>query len=55
MVSVLFLVFICFIFGCTGSSLLPRAFSGCSKWGLLFVVVYTLLIAAASLVAEHRV
>ena len=31
-----------------------RAFSGCSKQGLLFVAVHRLLIAVASLVAEHR-
>ena len=30
------------------------AFSSCSEWGLLFVVVCGLLIAVASLVAEHR-
>ena len=30
-----------------------RAFSSRSKWGLLFVAVRGLLIAAASLVAEH--
>ena len=30
-----------------------RAFSCCSEWGLLFVVVRGLLIAVASLVAEH--
>ena len=30
-----------------------RAFSTCSKWGLLFVAVHGLLIAVASLVAEH--
>ena len=29
-------------------------FSSCSKWGLLFVAVRKLLIAAASFVAEHR-
>ena len=29
-------------------------FSSCDKWGLLFVGVHGLLIAAASLVAEHR-
>ena len=28
-------------------------FSGCSEWGLLFIVVRRLLIAVASLVAEH--
>ena len=31
-----------------------RAFSSCGKRGLLFVAVYGLLIAVASLVAEHR-
>ena len=30
-----------------------RAFSSCSKWGLLFVVVHGLLIVVSSLVAEH--
>ena len=30
-----------------------RALSSCGKWGLLFVVVRGLLIAVASLVAEH--
>ena len=29
------------------------AFSSCGEWGLLFVVVRRLLIAVASLVAEH--
>ena len=31
-----------------------RCFSSCGKWGLLFVAVCRLLIAVASLVAEHR-
>ena len=31
-----------------------RAFSSCGERGLLFVVVRRLLIAVASLVAEHR-
>ena len=31
-----------------------QAFSSCSEWGLLFVAVRSLLIAVASLVAEHR-
>ena len=31
----------------------PGLFSSCSEWGLLFVVVRGLLIAVASLVAEH--
>ena len=30
-----------------------RAFSSCGEWGLLFVAVRVLLIAAASLVEEH--
>ena len=30
------------------------AFSSCGKQGLLFVAVHRLLIAVASLVAEHR-
>ena len=30
-----------------------RAFSSCSEWGLLFIVVHRLLIAVASLVVEH--
>ena len=29
------------------------AFSSCSEWGLLFIEVHGLLIAVASLVAEH--
>ena len=41
-----------FVFGCVGSSLL-HAFSSCGEWGLLFVAVHGLLIAVASLVAEH--
>ena len=32
---------------------LTRAFSSCEEWGLLFVAVRWLLIAVASLVAEH--
>ena len=30
-----------------------RAFCSCCGWGLLFVMVHGLLIAVASLVAEH--
>ena len=30
-----------------------RVFSSCGEWGLLFIVVRGLLIAVASLVAEH--
>ena len=29
------------------------SFSSCSGWGLLFVAVHGLLIAVASLIAEH--
>ena len=43
-----------FIFGCVGSSLLSGAFSSCGERGLLFVAERRLLIALASLVAEHR-
>ena len=49
----MYLLFIYFIFGCVGSSLLCAGFSSCGKWGLLFVAVRGLLIAMASLVAEH--
>ena len=43
-----------FIFDCVWSSLLRAGFlSSCSEWGLLFVAVHGLLIAVASLVAEH--
>ena len=31
-----------------------RAFSSCGEWGLLFIAERRLLIAVASLVAEHR-
>ena len=30
-----------------------QAFSSCGEWGLLFIVVCGLLIAVASLIAEH--
>ena len=36
-----------------GLSCCTRAFSGCGEQGLLFVAVPRLLIAVASLVAEH--
>ena len=42
-----------FMFGCTGSFLLAPAFSSCGEQGLLFAAVCGLLIAVASLVAEH--
>ena len=44
-----------YYFGCIGSwLLLCRLFSSCGEWGLLFAAVCRLLIAMASLVAEHR-
>ena len=42
------------MFGCAGASLLVRASSGYSKWGLCFIMVCGLLIAVGSLVAEQR-
>ena len=41
------------IFGCFGSSLLHAGFLQLLRGGLLFVAVHRLLIAVASLVAEH--
>ena len=54
--SFLSILFIYLLFyGCIGSSLLPTGFlSSCGDWGLLLVVMQGLLIAVASLVAEHR-
>ena len=40
--------FIFWLHCCTG------AFSNCGEWGLLFVAACGVLIAVASLVAEHR-
>ena len=37
-----------------GLSFCARAFSSCSKWGLLFIAVRGLLTIVASLVVEHR-
>ena len=42
-----------FIYGCVGSPLLRAGFLSCGERGLLFVVVRGLLIAVASLVADH--
>ena len=42
-----------FILAALGLHCCARAFSSCGKRGLLFVVVHRLLIAVASLVAEH--
>ena len=50
----LFFNYLFIYFGCPGSSLLWGLFSGGGEQGLFFVVVLGLLIAVASLVAEHR-
>ena len=44
----LFYVWLCWVFVAA-----HELFSSCGKWGLLFVAVRRLLIAVASLVAEH--
>ena len=49
----LFILFIYFIFGCIGSLLLCGLSLVAAIGGLLFIVVRGLLIAVASLVAEH--
>ena len=46
--------FFFFFLAALGVRCCVRAFSSCGERGLLFVVVCTLLIAVASLVAEHR-
>ena len=43
-----------FILAALGLCCCTRAFSSCGERGLLFVAVHRLLIAVASLVAEHR-
>ena len=48
-----FFSFSFYFFGYVGSSLLCRLSFSCGERGLLFVVVHRLLIAVASLVAEH--
>ena len=42
-----------FIFGCAGSSCWMLSSSSCSELGLLFGVVYRLLIVVASFVVEN--
>ena len=46
-------LFYLFIFGCVGLRCCVPAFSSCGERGLLLVVVRGLLVAVASLVAEH--
>ena len=48
-----FYLFILFL-AALGLRCYTQAFSSCSEQGLLYVVVPRLLIAVASLVAEHR-
>ena len=48
-----FIYFIYLFLAALGLRCCTRAFSSCSKRGLLFVAVHGLLIAVASLVAEH--
>ena len=49
----LFIYFIYFFLAALGLCCCTRAFSSCGERGLLFVAVSRLLIAVASLVAEH--
>ena len=50
-----FFIYIYFFFGCAGSVLPHRLFSGCGEQGgHSLVVMCGLLIAMASLVIEHR-
>ena len=46
-------IFIHLFLGALGLRCCAGAFSSCGEWGLLFIVVCGLLIAVASLVAEH--
>ena len=49
-----FLIYLFYLFlAALGLRCCPQAFSCCGKRGLLFDVVHRLLIAVASLVAEH--
>ena len=48
-----FKIFIYLFLAVLGLCFCARAFSSCGERGLLFVVVHELLIAVASLVAEH--
>ena len=47
-------LFICLFLAVLDLRCCTRAFSGCGKRGLLFIAVRGLLIAVASLVAEHE-
>ena len=49
-----FFFFNIYILAALGLRCCARAFSSCDEVGLLFIAVHRLLIAVASLVAEHR-
>ena len=49
----LFIYFYLFILAALGLHCCAQVFSSCNKQGLLFIAVHGLLIAVASLVAEH--
>ena len=53
MLSVFETVLLSFFLAELGLRCYARAFSSCSEQGLLFIAVLRLLIAVASLVAEH--
>ena len=46
-------LFIYLFLAALGLHCCTRAFSSCGEWGLLFTVVHWLLVAVASLFAEH--
>ena len=48
------ILFIHLFWAVLGLPCYTQAFSSCGEWGLLFVAIRGLLIAVASLVAEHR-
>ena len=51
---ILILFFIYLFLAVLGLRCCAQAFSSCGEWELLFLAVHRLLIAVASLVAEHR-
>ena len=52
-IYIFFNIFICLFLAALGLRCCTQAFSSCSEQGLLFVAVHGLLIAVASLAAEH--
>ena len=51
---IFFFFLICLFMAALGLHCRTHAFSSCDEQGLLFVMVRGLLIAVASLIAEHR-